>query len=286
LAAGDRLFLFDSNYQILEEIESDGTGGFKFVLLSPEDYALEKQLNKDESMLSLDISGMFARSGRSNLGGVEIVLQDASGETIAKAFTNSQGHFSFEQVRPDEAYRIKSNVVDPNSEIRIFNDRGEVLEVIKPDPEGAYVYVRLKDTDRVITITNEKNIKIKVEEDEKFNLPHIYFASDRAVLTDNGIAVLERLRKILDENPHVSIDLAGHTDSKGALEYNLMLSEMRIESVKSYLVEHGVSSSRISGKGYGELQPVNHCVDGVECTEEEHAANRRTEIRFYSANKP
>lgn len=285
LAQGDRLMLFDDEYNVLEEMTSDGSDEFRFVLLTPEDYALKKVANEDESVLSVDISGMFSQS-ESERGGVEIIMEDAEGEVIAKAYTRADGSFTFEKVKPDDYYSFSANVVDPSAEIRIFNDKGEVIETISPNASGEYIYVRLKETDRVITITNEQNVVIKVEEDEKFNLPAIYFETDQARLNSESREILDRLYAILKENSHVSIDLAGHTDSRGGAEYNLQLSELRIESVKDYLIDKGIDAKRITGKGYGEIHPVNDCTDGVKCSEEEYAENRRTEIRFYNLEKP
>lgn len=286
LEAGDRLFLFDESYDLLEEITSDGSEEFRFALLTPEDYALQKQINEDESMLSIDIRGTYDKGLPGESGGVEIVLQDAEGNTIARSFTDGDGIFAFEQVKPDDAYTIKSNVVDASSAIRIFNDQGELIETIMPDSEGKFVFVRLKETDRIITITNEQNVTIKVEENEKFNLPAIYFETNDSKLNAGSLPVLDRLISLMEENPHVSIDLAGHTDSRGDADYNLKLSESRIRTVQDYLVSKGIPSRRITGKGFGESSPVNRCSDGVPCSEEEYAENRRTEIRFYNTNEP
>jgi len=286
LEAGDRLFLFDGDYKPLEEITSNGSNQFMFTLLTPEDYTLVKEVNEDESMLSVDITGILSRGENANPAGVEIILQDAAGNTIGRSFTNAGGSFSFQQVKPDDTYKIKSNVVDPESEINIFNDAGELIETIKPDPDGEFVYVRLKESDRIITITNEKYMVIKVEEDEKFNLRAIYFDSNTAELKPSSLTILDQLIYLLEENAHVSINLAGHTDARGGFEHNMQLSQWRIETVRNYLIDKGISPRRITGKGFGESQPVNRCTDGVECSDEEHAENRRTEIRFYNTDKP
>ncbi|HKK39562.1 MAG TPA: OmpA family protein, partial [Cryomorphaceae bacterium] len=216
--------------------------------------------------------------------GVEIFLQDSEGNTIARAFTNQKGEFAFEQVRPDEAYSFKSAGVDMNSEIRIFNQDGEVIESIKPNDSGEFVYIRLKESDKIITITNEENVTVRVAEEEKFNLPAIYFELDEFRLGQRADLVLNKLISILEDNPHVAIKLAGHTDSKGEASYNLKLSQQRIESVKRYLVKSGIAAGRISGQGFGETRLVNRCDDNVECSEAEHAENRRIEIQFYSTD--
>lgn len=281
LSQGDKVMLFDKNFGLMEELEIDESGQVKFELLTPEDYVLEKVVNQDESMLSVDISGMFAGSDEERVQGVEIFLQDSDGKTIARAFTNEKGEFVFEQVKPDESYSFKSAVVDLDSEIRIFNQDGNVIESIKPGGEGEYVYVRLKESDKVITITNEERVKVRIAEDDRFKLDAIYFEFNDYSLVYDAMTVLNELITVLKNNPHVAIRLSGHTDSKGEAAYNLLLSQKRIESVKDYLKKNGIDSNRISGLGFGEKQLVNRCADGVECTEEEHAENRRIELQFY-----
>jgi len=79
--------------------------------------------------------------------------------------------------------------------------------------------------------------------------------------------------------PRVIIEGGSHTDSRGPEAYNLTLSTKRAEATVNYIMKGGnFDSSRISARGYGETSPVNECVDGVKCSEEEHSKNRRTEF--------
>jgi outer membrane protein OmpA-like peptidoglycan-associated protein len=58
------------------------------------------------------------------------------------------------------------------------------------------------------------------------------------------------------------------------------LSNRRAHAAVDYLVSKGISRSRLKSKGYGETKLLNKCADGVQCTEEEHKVNRRTEFKF------
>ena len=71
-----------------------------------------------------------------------------------------------------------------------------------------------------------------------------------------------------------------HTDSRGNDAYNLSLSQQRANAVVNYLATKGIARSRMAAKGYGETRLVNKCSNGVQCTDEEHARNRRTEFRI------
>ena len=84
----------------------------------------------------------------------------------------------------------------------------------------------------------------------------------------------------LNDNPDIEVELGSHTDSRGSFEYNNSLSDRRAASAVDFIVKRGISPKRITAKGYGEYQLTNRCSDGVQCTKDEHQANRRTEIKI------
>ena len=83
----------------------------------------------------------------------------------------------------------------------------------------------------------------------------VYYDFDMADLTDNSREALDRLVKVLKENPNITIELSAHCDYRGRAEYNEKLSQRRAESVVRYLTEHGIEAERLTAKGYGESQP-------------------------------
>lgn len=83
----------------------------------------------------------------------------------------------------------------------------------------------------------------------------VYYEFDKADLTDNSREALDRLVKVLKENPNITIELSAHCDYRGRAEYNERLSHRRAESVVKYLTEHGIEAERLTAKGYGESQP-------------------------------
>ncbi|MNR35740.1 Outer membrane porin F precursor [compost metagenome] len=84
---------------------------------------------------------------------------------------------------------------------------------------------------------------------------------------------------VMSQNPTLRIELSSHTDSRGKDAYNIHLSQQRAEAAVNYLVSKGVDRSRMVAKGYGETRLLNRCANGLQCSEEEHQANRRTEIK-------
>lgn len=84
---------------------------------------------------------------------------------------------------------------------------------------------------------------------------NVFYEFDKAGLTPESTAALDRLTNMLKENPNVTIELAAHCDYRGNDDYNLRLSQRRAESVVRYLTEHGIEAERLTAKGYGETMP-------------------------------
>jgi outer membrane protein OmpA-like peptidoglycan-associated protein len=112
-----------------------------------------------------------------------------------------------------------------------------------------------------------------------YSIESIYYDFDRWFIRQEAEKELDKLVQVMKENP-VTVELGSHTDSRGTKEYNIDLSQKRAESAVRYIVLRGIDESRITAKGYGETQPINHCIDGVPCSPPEHQANRRTEFKI------
>ncbi|MCB0524775.1 MAG: OmpA family protein [Saprospiraceae bacterium] len=113
-----------------------------------------------------------------------------------------------------------------------------------------------------------------------FNILPIYYALNSAALDSRAKTVIdEKLYDLLAKRPEIRIEINSHTDSRSSDSYNLELSTRRAKAVVDYLASRGIKRSRMVYHGYGETQLVNHCSNGVQCSEEEHAKNRRTEFR-------
>ncbi len=118
----------------------------------------------------------------------------------------------------------------------------------------------------------------KLEVGKAIALKNIYYDLDKAEISPEGARELDRLVQIMRDNPSFKIELSAHTDSRGTYEYNNDLSQRRAESAVDYILGNGISTKRISARGYGETRLINDCVDGQDCSENEHSLNRRTEF--------
>jgi outer membrane protein OmpA-like peptidoglycan-associated protein len=117
-----------------------------------------------------------------------------------------------------------------------------------------------------------------------WNTASLYFDYNNSSIKDNIQNVLEQNTTILKKNKNLSVIINGFADSRGTESYNKMLSAKRANIIKNYFVARGIPQSRIVVNAYGESQLVNKCSDNVECSEEEHQANRRAELKVM--NKP
>jgi len=120
----------------------------------------------------------------------------------------------------------------------------------------------------------------KFKVNQVFRLENIYYDFDKWNIRADAATELDKVVAFMNENSPITIELGSHTDCRGSFKYNERLSERRAESAVAYIVSHGIAKGRITAKGYGEYQLVNKCADGVNCTPEEHQANRRTEVKI------
>jgi outer membrane protein OmpA-like peptidoglycan-associated protein len=86
-------------------------------------------------------------------------------------------------------------------------------------------------------------------------IDNIFYDFDKATLRPESTEALDKLITLLNENPHITIELSAHTDYRGSASYNQRLSQRRAESVVNYLTEHGIDSLRLTPVGYGKEKP-------------------------------
>jgi outer membrane protein OmpA-like peptidoglycan-associated protein len=120
----------------------------------------------------------------------------------------------------------------------------------------------------------------KVEVKQIFVLENIFYDFDKWNILPESEIELNKLIKILNDNPSWKVELSSHTDARGSDAYNMRLSQKRSDSAVGYIIKNGISKNRIIAKGYGESKLVNHCKNGVNCSDEVHRQNRRTEFKI------
>jgi len=116
--------------------------------------------------------------------------------------------------------------------------------------------------------------------DNKIVIDPIYFDYDKSFIRPDAAMILNRVVDVMNKYPNLIVEGGSHTDSRGNEGYNEALSARRAKSTVDYIISKGISSARISSKGYGETQLINRCSNGVKCSKEEHQLNRRTEFKI------
>ena len=133
-----------------------------------------------------------------------------------------------------------------------------------------------------------KNIDLKrVEVGSKIVLKNIFYDYNKATLRDASKNELDRLIKLLVENPTLKIELSAHTDSRGGDKYNEDLSQRRAQSCVDYLIKGAIATDRLVSKGYGEQELIISDTEIAKLKfedekEEAHQQNRRTEFKILS----
>ncbi len=112
---------------------------------------------------------------------------------------------------------------------------------------------------------------------------NIYYNVNRWNIRKDASEQLDRLAYIMKQNPSLQIELSSHTDCRAGSRYNMVLSARRAKSAVDYVVKKGINIHRFVAIGYGESKLTNDCAcepgNYSPCDENQHQANRRTEIK-------
>lgn len=193
-----------------------------------------------------------ARTGKT-LADAKVSILDEKKNVIEAKITESNGE-AFYSVDCNKAYAIQ--VTREGYESNTF-------PVAKTNGGTVNVAADLQPIDVIVKPT-------------EIVLNAIFFEYDKSNITKEGAFELDKLVQVLKSNPTMEIMVKGHTDNRGSDQYNLNLSDRRARAAVQYVISKGVEKARISGKGYGESEPKVDCKEN--CTEEDHAKNRRNEF--------
>ena len=148
---------------------------------------------------------------------------------------------------------------------------------INVNAEGYLFYsvnVTMPDTADYNELTKDIFLE-RLEVGSLVTLNNIFYDFDKATLRDESKSELDKLYKLLVQNPSVQVEIRSHTDNKGADDYNNRLSQSRAQSVIDYLIQKGISAGQLIARGYGKTQPV-----ADNNTDAGRQLNRRTEFKI------
>lgn len=192
-----------------------------------------------------------------------VELRDVANDLIETKTSDSAGRFSFSDVDCASSYIIRASKDTYEPSEAIVNTGNEVGALLTRD-----LYLRIP-----------LNAEIGDDLAKVLNLNPIYFDYDKFNIRPDAALELEKVIAVMKEYPTLKIDVRSHTDSRARDGYNMTLSQNRNLSTIRYIVNNGgISNSRLTGRGYGETQLINACGNGIECSEQEHQLNRRSEF--------
>jgi len=191
-----------------------------------------------------------------------VLLYGEDKKSLGGDVANAQGRVRF-TLSPESEYSIIASKNGYFSKSFAYTTKGKT-----PDPATLIQEVTNITLDTTIILDQlilEKAIVLE----------NIYYDLAKSDIRADAALELDKLVKILKDNPAIRIELSSHTDSRSGDEFNLALSQVRAQSAVDYLVSQGIAADRLVAKGYGETQLR---IQNAQ-TEEEHQGNRRTEFK-------
>lgn len=192
-----------------------------------------------------------------------IITNTQNNLEVFRTITNASGFYKFTGLTGNTPYQISVVRKGYFSKEQGLNTYGNTCITVTPKE---FDYVKDFQLEPIII---GKAIKIE----------NIYFDLNKYNIRPDAAVELDKIVKLLEENPDIIIELSSHTDARGSDASNMTLSDNRAKSSASYIISKGIAQNRITGKGYGESKLVNRCTNNVKCSEKEHQQNRRTEFQ-------
>ncbi len=291
--AGMKINLYTNADHLIAPVDSSCVSRF-VRRFSAESNSLFNELLIDESQLRMDVSGKLYGDNMNNpLGDLKILLLNDKFETIDTTTTDGFGRFLFKYLPFSKDYSFttlddKESLLDAINNILVYNaedemvkivsnfkgrrfkynpldaDKARLMEIYADDPWLALLSTEIKGSKAKVTVINED----------------ILFESSKFDLLPEAKITLEKIVLVLTLAPNLKLELSAHTDSNGDDASNQKLSQQRAKAAVDFIIGHGIEAGRIIAKGYGETKITNHCKNGVYCTDDEHAPNRRIEFKI------
>jgi len=271
----------------------DANGKFQFRIL-PTDKATISAMAVEDTDLRMDMRGVLtgADTAHTVLANTRVNILNEKGEIVQTTTTDDKGYFNFNNLPSDQAYIMSvDDVKDPSlaafGKLYVRDESGKVVKTLRMGRAGkfefrvmpldkttlGYVYV---DDPWLLVLQMKK----KQQQDSLLIIENIYYDYGSADILPAAEITLEKVVRVMQLDPTITIEISSHTDSRATNDYNQRLSLKRAQKVLDYLVKRGIDKSRLKAIGYGETRLLNKCSDGQECSEDEHAKNRRTEFKI------
>ena len=196
----------------------------------------------------------------------QVTLLDENMQELEQKFADENGKYSF-KVECDKDYTVRITGTDGYSS----NEK-----MVRTGKKSGETYVEVPIAKRIKEVTTGTDLA------KTFGIEMIYFDLDKSYIRKDAAAKLAIIVEVMNANPSMKIDVRSHTDCRQTYDYNMALSERRAQSTMKWITKKGISSDRLTGRGYGESQLTNDCgcepTNDSPCSEEQHQLNRRSEF--------
>ena len=226
-------------------------------------YAFEFKKQVDEDCFIV-VEG-FVKDAESHelLEGAKVAVRDLFGTTIKSISTGDDGSYNF-TVPCDNEYQLVATSDN-------YEDKVQRIEILDHNKHRSlHTNLNLKRIKDIIAEVNNSEEIVKINP--------IFFDFDKYNIRSDSRPELDKIIRLMKNNPKIVVEAGAHTDSRGTHAYNKILSQRRADATRKYIIRGGIDPDRIIAKGYGEEKLLNHCTDGVKCSEAQHQQNRRTEF--------
>ena len=194
------------------------------------------------------------------LASAKVAILDEKNNVIESRMTGADGKVSY-AVDCDRAYTVQvtASKYESNSFPIAETHGGKVMVAADLKPIKEIVVIPVLD------------------------LKPIFFEFDKSNITKEAAFELDKVVEAMNDDKEMVIMVKAHTDNRGSDKYNMRLSNRRAKATVQYIISKGIAKDRISGEGFGESEPKVDCKDN--CTEEQHAENRRSEFIIVKMTK-
>lgn len=272
-----------------------GKDKFSFKVISS-DKTMLSEMDANDDDLIMDVFGYVYDQNKKPIAFTKVKLLAENESKTQELKTSENGKFNFRNLKADKNYIFEADETDPalKNVTRIFiaDSKGKIYKVIDKNLDGKFKFKILEsDKQRLgefvvddpwLAVLELKN----KQEKELTIIENIYYASGDYKLDDAGIKIMDKVIAVMQSNKQLIVELSSHTDSKASDQFNLNLSKKRAQTAVDYLISKGVDKNRLTAVGYGETKLLNKCTNNVECTDDEHKINRRTEFKINEQKKP
>lgn len=274
----------------ITEIKKNNQSSFEYTFLPSDFFKIQEIKTEDVEINKIKIVELKLTDAETKkpISNQKVIYNDADGEK-QNTSTNTEGVFSAKNVSTEKLQlELENNdKLKAITKIIISTKQGDKISEMQKTPEGTFKYTFLKSELSVLKeLSNNDDIALKVSNFKNNELnelkikKQIYFDLASAELSSSAKKELDGIIQILSENPTLQLEIIAHTDARGDDATNLSLSEKRAANSVNYLISKGIKTERLKSKGMGEKEILNQCLNNINCSELEHALNRRTEFRF------